>query len=242
MRKNLLNCLLLFFLFCNTSYAFQKNPEWDNVKVLHVNTEKPHTTMMVYPDKVTAANFDQTRSPFYQSLNVIWHFNWSRNPAARPEDFYKVKYNIEDWAEIPVPSNWEMEGYGMPIYTNIVYPFDTTGLKAPHENNPVESYRRTFTIPSDWDGRKVYLHFAGVESAFYVWVNGKKVGYSQGSRTPAEFDITKYLNEGENVVAAEVYRWSDGSYLEDQDFWRMSGIFRDVFLWSTPQVHIRDFQ
>lgn len=245
MKMNTLNHLLLLLIlitFCNTSYAFQKDTEWDNVNILQVNREKPHTTMMTFPDKASAATFDKSRSSFYHSLNGLWSFKWSENPNSRPADFYKVKYNNKGWDQIPVPSNWEMEGHGMPIYTNMVYPFDTTALKAPHDDNPVGSYRKKFTIPADWDGSTIYLHFAGVESAFYVWVNGKKVGYSQGSRTPAEFDITKYLTKGENVIAAEVYRWSDGSYLEDQDFWRLSGIFREVYLWSTPKVHIRDFQ
>jgi beta-galactosidase len=134
-----------------------------------------------------------------------------------------------------------LKGYGIPIYTNILYPFDISELEAPVEDNPVGSYRRHFSVPDHWDGRDVNIVFDGVQSAFYIWVNGQKVGYSQGSRTPAEFNITPYLKAGENTLAVEVYRWSDGSYLEDQDFWRISGIYRNVYLWSTPKSHIRDF-
>ncbi|MCF7863384.1 MAG: DUF4981 domain-containing protein, partial [Kiritimatiellales bacterium] len=145
------------------------------------------------------------------------------------------------WGTIPVPSNWEMEGHGMRWYTNVPYPFKKDPPNAPMDWNPVGSYRRDFEVPHDWNGRETYIVFDGVQSAFYLWVNGEKVGYSQGSRTPAEFNITKYLKPGKNIVAAEVYRWNDGSYLEDQDFWRLSGIYRDVYLWSTAKSHIRDF-
>ncbi len=131
----------------------------------------------------------------------------------------------------------------MPIYVNIRYPFSPTDPpRIPHDDNPVGSYRREFEMPADWAGRQVFLHFAGVESAFYLWMNGEKVGYSQGSRTPAEFNVTRFLKPGANLVAVEVYRWCDGSYLEDQDFWRLSGIFRSVFLYSTPNLHVRDFE
>jgi beta-galactosidase len=174
-----------------------------------------------------------------------------KSPEERPRDFFRKAYDVSAWKEIEVPSCWQLEGYGVPVYTNVRYPFkkdpprvmgavppDWTKAKLP---NPVGSYRRTFTIPGDWRGRQVFLHFEGVKSAMYVWVNGKKVGYSQGSMTPAEFNITRDLRDGENVLAVEVYRWSDGSYLEDQDFWRLSGIYRDVFLFSTQAVHLRDF-
>ena len=142
---------------------------------------------------------------------------------------------------IPVPSNWEIEGHGIPIYTNQKYPFPKKPPNAPRKWNPVGSYRRTFELPKTWAGRQTFVVFDGVQSAFYLWVNGKKVGYSQGSRTPAEFDLTKYLKPGKNLIAVEVYRWSDGSYLEDQDFWRLSGIYRKVYLCSRASSHIRDF-
>lgn len=239
MKLNLFALLILGIAF---NVMAKKQPEWNNVKVLHVNREKPHATMMVYSSDYQARTFNKELSENFVSLNGVWKFNWSKNPALRPADFYEVNYNDKEWKSIKVPSNWEIEGFGVPIYTNIEYPFDTTDVQAPIEWNPVGSYRRTFEIPENWNGREVLINFDGVQSAFYLWVNGKKVGYSQGSRTPAEFNITKYLNPGKNTLAVEVYRWSDASYLEDQDFWRLSGIFRDVYLWSVPKTHIRDFK
>jgi len=227
-------------------------PDWENQHMIGQNKEPGHCTLMPYPDAALAIKATREVSPFHKSLNGLWKFHWVKQPSERPVDFYKPDYEVDDWDEIPVPSNWQMHGYGVPLYVNTRYPFvpnppkilsdnvppDYTQAKLP---NPVGSYRTTFTVPRDWDGRQVFLHFDGVESAFYVWVNGQKVGYSQGSRTPAEFNITECLRPGENVLAAEVYRWSDGSYLECQDFWRLSGIFRDVYLFSTPSVHVRDF-
>ncbi len=215
--------------------------EWNDLSVLQVNREPPRATMMVYPDEQAALKYDRTTSPWFQSLNGEWKFNWVQKPADRPVDFYKPGFGVAKWGSIPVPSNWEMHGHGLAIYTNIKYPFEPNPPQAPVENNPVGSYRREFEVPKAWDGRETYIVFDGVDSAFYLWINGQKVGYSQGSRTPAEFNITKYLKPGKNLLAAEVYRWCDGSYLEDQDFWRLSGIYRDVYLWSTAKAHIRDF-
>ncbi len=237
-RVLVLNLILMLGL----SAFSAKKADWHNVKVLQINREQPHATMMVYGSEQAALSFDKKQSAYHQCLNGQWKFKWSKNPASRPADFYKTSFNDEAWGVIPVPSNWEIEGHGVPIYTNIEYPFEIENMETPKEWNPVGSYRRTFNLPASWDGRQVYINFDGVQSAFYVWVNGKKVGYSQGSRTPGEFNISKYLKAGENQLAVEVYRWSDGSYLEDQDFWRLSGIFRDVYLWSTPVTHIRDFK
>ena len=157
-------------------------------------------------------------------------------------DFFKPEVKVDHWAEIVVPSNWELQNYGIPIYVNAGYTFPPNPPFIPHDYNPVGSYRRDFEIPETWKEGRVFIHFAGVSSAFYLWINGQKIGYSQDSMTPAEFDITPYIKPGKNTVAAEVYRWSDGSYLEDQDMWRFSGIYRDVFIFHTPNVHIRDFQ
>jgi beta-galactosidase len=221
--------------------AVTERPEWNNLEVLQVNRELPRATMMVYPDVEAAMEYDRTTSPWFKSLNGDWKFNWVKSPTDRPVDFFKPSFDARGWDTLPVPSNWEIEGHGLRIYTNSKYPFKKDIPNAPTEWNPVGSYRRTFEVPGDWDGRETYIVFDGVQSAFYLWINGEKVGYSQGSRTPAEFNVTKYLKPGKNVLAAEVYRWSDGSYLEDQDFWRLSGIYRDVYLWSTAQSHIRDF-
>jgi beta-galactosidase len=218
--------------------------EWDDPAVLHVNTERPHATMVTYPSAELARQGDRSASPSIQSLNGSWKFRYSPNPAARPVGFERPGFDDKAWSPITVPGNWEMQGFGIPIYSNLTYPFsfDRDNPRVPRDDNPVGSYRTSFTVPAGWAGRRVYLHFAGVDSAFYLWINGTRVGYSEDSRTPAEFDVTKYLADGANTLAVEVYRWSDGSFLEDQDMFRMSGIFRDVYLWSRPASHIRDFQ
>jgi beta-galactosidase len=237
---------VLWFTVCmlvmSTNINAQNQPEWDNVEVLQVNREASHTTMMVYPNREQANSFDRNQSDWFQSLNGQWKFNWAKNPDNRIKDFYKTDFDDSNWHEITVPSNWEIEGFGTPIYTNIRYPFEIEDLKAPVEDNPVGSYRRSFLVDEDWDGRTIYLGFDGVASAFYVWINGEYVGYSQGNRVLAEFDATEFLRPGTNEIAVEVYKWSDGSFLEDQDFWRLGGIFREVYLWATPKTHLRDFK
>ena len=225
--------------------------EWENQVVNEINKAQRHVTLMPYPDRPSAIQGTRDASVYHQSLNGNWKFHWVANPQDRPTDFYQLGYDVSGWAQIPVPSNWEMQGYGVPIYTNATYPHandpprvtstPSADYTAYTQRDPVGSYRREFTIPSEWTGRRVFIHFDGVMSAFYLWINGQSVGYSEDSMTPAEFDITDYLVTGTNVLAAEVYRWCDGSYLEDQDMWRMSGIYRDVYLFSAPQVHLRDF-
>jgi len=236
--------------------------DWENEQVIGIHKEPPRATAWPFPDRASAlaslatddpARLDQVRTatPFYRCLNGDWKFHWVKTPEERPVDFYQPDFGVSDWPTIPVPSNWELQGYGTPIYSNVTYPhprnppFIMTAVPEEYtaytERNPVGSYRTEFTVPEDWAGREVFIHFDGVASAFYLWVNGQQVGYSQDSRTPAEFRITKYLKPGANVLAVEVYRWCDGSYLEDQDFWRLSGIFRDVSLFSTPPVQLRDF-
>ena len=220
----------------------QTRPDWENPAVLGTNRQPPRASQMIYPDAATARAAERARSPWFRSLAGDWRFHWVPKPADRPKDFFRTDFDDRKWATIPVPSNMEIEGYGIPIYVNIQYPWGKpTPPTVPADNNPVGSYRYRFTVPASWDGRQVFLHFAGVESAFYVWVNGEKVGFSKGSRTPAEFNITDFLRPGENLLAVEVYRWSDGSYVEDQDFWRLSGIFREVYLWSPAPLHIEDF-
>jgi beta-galactosidase len=225
--------------------ADEPRPEWNDVSVFKAGVEKPHTTLMVYPTADLARTNDRTRSPWFQSLNGEWAFNLADSPATRPAGFHAPAFDASSWKTIPVPSAWQMHGHDVPIYTNIVYPWPQDARAAPVvpvEHNPVGSYRRTFTVPADWTGRRVFLHFEGVDSAFYAWVNGRLLGYSEDSRTPAEFDVTPHLQDGPNVLAVEVYRYSDGAFLEDQDMWRMSGIYRDVFLWSAPARHVRDFE
>ena len=215
--------------------------DWENPEVFAVGREYPRATAIPYGSVESARSHDFSQSPWYMSLNGKWKFNFAENPASRPADFYKQDYDVSGWKDIEVPSNWEMKGYGVPIYTNATYPFPKNPPYIANDDNPVGSYRRNFTLPADWSGRQVFLHFDGSTAGMYVWVNGQKVGYVQSTKNPAEFNITKYLKSGENQVSCEVYRWTDGSYLEDQDFWRLSGIDRDVYLYSTADVRIRDF-
>jgi beta-galactosidase len=229
--------------------------DWENPRLTGSNNLPPHATMVICPDRQTAlqigpvANAERIKSAFYRSLNGQWKYHYSTNPLVRVSHFWEPGFDDSRWDTIPVPANVELHGYGIPIYVNSQYPWTWHGVQPTPpivpENDPndtVNSYRRTFTVPKDWDGRRVLLTFDGVNSFFYVWVNGHAVGLGKDARTPVEFDITPYLQSGENVLAVENFRWCDGSYLEDQDFWRMSGIFRDVYLWSPPAVHIRDFE
>lgn len=235
-------CLGIFFIGLQQSYIYgSDDKDWENPKMIGKNKEPGHCTLMPFAGIETAIEGKREVSKFYKSLNGAWRFNWVQKPTDRPMDFYKPDYDVSGWKEIAVPGNWQMHGYGRPIYLNVPYLFKKNPPYIQHEYNPVGSYRMEFEVPEYWKDRQVFIHFDGVESAFYLWLNGKKKGYSQGSRTPAEFDITNFLRNGKNILAAEVYRWSDGSYLECQDFWRLSGIYRDVYLFSTPPVHIRDF-
>jgi beta-galactosidase len=235
-------CLLVIFVSLGIS---QEKPDWDNVSVFKVNVERPHASMMIYPSSELAVQGNRSRSPWFRSLNDGWKFNCAGSPAARPVGFFRQDFDDSAWRTIPVPSNYQLQGCDIPIYTNVAYPFpmDTAGPPVvPKQGNSIGSYRTYFTMPDDWAGRQVFVHFDGVDSAFYLWVNGNKVGYNEDSRTDAEFNITQYVKAGKNLIAAEVYRFSDGSFLEDQDMFRLSGIYRDVYLWSTGNQHIRDFE
>jgi len=231
--------------------------DWENHHVISINREPSHCTLMVYPstDSALAATRSTAKapmrnaSPYYRILNGMWKFNWVERPADRPEDFFKTDFDDSAWVEAPVPNNMELLGYGIPYYTNGGSTFQRcvkadrkiTPPRIPYTYNPVGSHRRWFTVPQDWADRAVFVHFDGVKAGFYLWVNGQKVGYNQGSMTPGEFDITKFVKPGrKNLIAVEVYRWTDGSWFEAPDMWRMSGIYRDVYLFSTPKVHLRD--
>lgn len=232
--------LIVGFVLISSFSMAQSVPDWENPAVFAINKEAPRATAFPYADKSSALMADANLSPYYLTLNGTWKFNWVYTPEERPVDFYKTDFDVSGWDNIDVPSNWELKGYGTPIYTNIKYPHEKNPPYINHKHNPVGSYKRTFELPATWKGREVYLHFAAGTSAMYIWVNGEKVGYSQVTKSPAEFNITKYLKAGTNSLAIEVYRWSDGSYLEDQDFWRLSGFDREICLYSTAQQRIQD--
>ena len=235
--KKLLATVLAFL----PPILFAQNPDWENPRVFAINKEYTRATSMPYQNAETALSNVYSQSDYYLSLDGAWQFKWVPKPADRPVDFYQEGYDVSKWDNFNVPANWEINGYGFPIYTNITYPHPKNPPFIPHSDNPVGSYKRNFDLPANWDGRRVYLHFEAGTAAMYIWVNGQKVGYSQVTKSPAEFDITKYLRKGSNSIAIEAYRWSDGSYLEDQDFWRISGIERSVYLYSTAQTRIQDF-
>jgi beta-galactosidase len=214
--------------------------DWENPQVVGINKRPAHATLTSYPDESSALAGKGKDSLFVQMLNGEWQFLYATNPEAVPQEVFEEGYDAAHWDTIEVPGNWTMQGYDKPIYTNVKMPIPPDPPHVPQDDNPTGVYRRTFVIPKTWEARQVIACFDGVESAFYLWVNGQRVGYSQGSRLPAEFDITPYVRVGENTMAAMVIRWSDGSYLEDQDHWWMAGIYRDVYVYARPWVHIQD--
>lgn len=250
MLKKLSTSLACFLcaLTADTTASGKPAPDWENSEVVQRNRVDARATYTPYADGEEAVAGVSTRT---LSLNGDWKFHWSPTPEERPVGFYQMGFDVKQWDEIVVPGNWQTQGYGTPIYTNYLYPFVkdpprvTTEPPAEHTQhrlrNPVGSYRRVFEFPPHWSGKRVFLHLGGVKSAFYAWVNGERVGYSQDSMSPAEFEVTSLVRPGSNTVALEVYRWSDGSYLEDQDMWRLSGVFRDVTLLARPAAYVHDF-
>ncbi|MGL5378453.1 glycoside hydrolase family 2 TIM barrel-domain containing protein [Clostridium sp.] len=235
----------------------QESSEWNgNPEIFEVNREEAHATFVSYESseaaledakKPIAERGVRVDSKYHKLLNGEWSFSFANKPSEREKDFYKNDYDTSNWDKIQVPGNWQTQGYDQIIYTNNIYPWTDVETPeapfAPTEFNPVGSYKRSFEVPEDWTkDRRVYLSFQGVESAIYIWINGEYVGYGEDSYTAKDYDITDYLKPGENDISVEVYRWSDGSWLEDQDFIRLSGIFRDVFIYSTPEVRMNDFE
>ena len=234
--------ITVFFVQAILFIACSKNKDWENPQIIEIKKEPAHATLVSYPDEISALTMKREKSSNIMMLNGVWKFKWVSEHQKAPKKFHRAGYNDSEWDEIKVPCNWQLESYGTPIYSNKKYPF--TGKPNPpyiERDNPVGTYRKTFSLPNRWNNKEIFIHFEGVQSAFYLWVNGQKAGYSQGSMTPAEFNITDYLRNGENLLAVKVFRWSDGSYLEDQDFWRLSGIYRDVYLVARPKTYVRDF-
>jgi len=236
--------ILLIFFFPNITFS-QAPYDWENPLLTGINNEPPHATFFPYNSEEAALKNDWISSPDVLLLNGIWKFQWSENPGEKPEEFYLDSFDVSEWKNINVPSTIEIQGYGYPVYTNSGYEFEHLMKPdppyVPHDYNPVASYKRDFFLPDKWKGRQVFLRFEAVKSFVYVYLNGQKIGMGKDGKTPVEFNITKYILEGTNTLAVEVYRWCDGSYLECQDMWRMSGINRDVYLYSTPEISIRDF-
>ncbi len=273
MKKILVIAILLVIIFSGckryskyegVSFTEKEPRDWENPGVNEINKEAPHATMISFNTEAEALEGTRQKSANYLLLDGKWKFNFANTPAERPYWFFKNDYDTRDWKEIDVPSNWQMKGYDVPVYTNIPFPFvlyrkiygvrekkydqQTSGRSeeivppyVTHDWNPVGSYKRSFKVPSEWKDKEIFLHFGAVSSAFYVWVNEQIVGFSEDSKTPAEFNITRFLKPGNNSLAVEVYRWSDGSYLEDQDFFRLSGIQRSVYLHARPKTYINDF-
>ncbi|MHB9142041.1 MAG: sugar-binding domain-containing protein, partial [Paludibacter sp.] len=247
--------LLLFFGF----FQLSAQNEWDDVNITQVNREGACAVAIPFQTESALLSKCTEESNYYLTLNGTWKFNWVADPGLKPKTFFEPTFNASAWDDIQVPSNWQVYGvrnnkkWDKPLYVNTRYPFTydsnySVMADRPTDftynnsmKNPVGSYRREFTLPNEWDGRDIYVRFNGAGPGYYLWVNGHQVGYSEDSYLPSEFKITDYVTSGTNVIAVQVYRFTNGSLLECQDYWRLSGIHRDVFLWSAPKTQIRDY-
>ncbi|EJW93045.1 beta-galactosidase [gut metagenome] len=248
--KNKLYTLLLSTLFCSGAWA--DNEPWQNPQMNALNREPMHAHFTPYTNEANAlkqralpADVRFNVNPNTErriSLDGIWKFLYSKNNKECPTDFYKPNYNTRKWKDIEVPGSWELQGFDAPIYTDTRYPFPPNPPFVPSDYNPVGIYIREFTVPANWEDLDIFLDFEGVESAYYVWVNGQQAGYAEDSRLPSHFNITPLLKKGKNKLAVKVFRYSDGSYLEGQDYWKYSGIERSVYLYARPQSRVKDFQ
>jgi beta-galactosidase len=247
MFKRIVPVLLTLPALCAQVHAAAQTPpaqraEWERPEVVAVNREPMKSTFFNFETRELALRGEMAASKYFRSLDGTWSFAYSTSPEARPRDFYQLAYDVGAWKTIQVPGMMQAQGYGLPIFTNIRYPFPANEPLIPHELNEVGSYRRDFDVPADWSGRDVFLHVGAAGAAYYVWVNGQAVGYSEDSKLPAEFDLSRLVRPGKNTIAIELYRWADGSYLEDQDFWRVSGIERSVHVYAEPKSRLRDYR
>ena len=237
---------IFVFLFFVNGFAISQEVEfnetdWQNPAIFEKGQTKPHAFHIPFSSKQAALKNRIPKCENYKLLNGHWKFKWVKTPAQVPEDFWIPDFDVENWDEIKVPANWQMEGFGHPKFRNIALTFESNPPNIPDYYNPVGCYKRKFIVPEIWKDKEIMLRFEGIKSASYIWVNGKKVGYNQGGFEPAEFNITQFIEVGENDLAVEVIRFSDGSYLENQDMWRLSGIYRDVKLYAQPKTFIHDF-
>lgn len=237
---HLINGLILGTLAPSLIVNAETREPWESHQVFSINKEQPHATIFPFLSRDAALTIKKEQSSNFLLLNGLWKFDWQRSPKNKPEGFELVNFDDKNWSQIPVPGNWETEGFGYPIYLDERFPFKTSWPDAPKEYNPIGSYRKKFNLPDSWQGKQVFLYVGAAKSSLDVWLNSEKVGFSQGSKTPAEFDLTDYLSNGNNLLAFQIRRWSDASYLESQDMLRISGIERDVYLYATPKQHIAD--
>ncbi|MCG8410776.1 MAG: DUF4981 domain-containing protein [Bacteroidales bacterium] len=228
--------VILFLQLCS---ACNQNI-WENPEKVNKNREEPHTLLIPYDNFEQAKEFNYFLSKSFQSLNGEWKFNYSKSKSDKPKGFYSNSFDISSWESIKVPGNWEIQGFGTPYYLDEEYPFTPDPPHFKKIDNPVGCYKRAFIIPDSWNNKQIFIHFASVRPGLHLWINGRKVGFSKGSKTPSEFNITKYITKGENLVSVEIPRWCDASYLEGQDTWRLSGIERDAFLYAKNNYHIYD--
>ncbi len=235
------NLILLLIIFVSSKgYGQQPNNEWENPTIFERNKLPGHVDFIAYDD-VNKAREDNFDSQYYQSLNGTWKFNFVKKPAERPLHFHEADFDDSGWDDITVPANWEIEGFGLPIYTNIVYPFPKNPPYLDNEYNPVGTYRRTFDLKKEWLDKQVILNLSSVSGYTRVFINGEEVGMTKVAKSPSEFDVTPFIRQGKNLIAIQVFRWHDGSYIEDQDFWRLSGLEQDVFLYTLPKLTVWDF-
>jgi beta-galactosidase len=213
----------------------------ENTSVFELNQEAGHVPLIPYLNADEALKNNRIKGSSYLSLNGTWKFHFAEVPEGTPADFFNENYNDSKWDTIHVPSNWEMQGFGDPIFRNVTTPFPPDPPHIPREYNPTGSYRKTFILPSAWKGQQIFLRMEKTASASFVWVNGSEAGYNEGAQEPAEYNITRFLKPGKNTIAVNVYKYSDGYYLEGQDYWRLAGIFDDVWLFATPSIHIFDW-
>ena len=214
----------------------------ENTNVFELNQESGHTPLVPYTSADEALENNRFKAAGFMSLNGTWKFHFSDTPEGTPVNFFSENFNDTGWDTIHVPSNWEMQGFGDPLFRNVTAPFPANPPFVPREYNPTGSYRKIFTVPASWKEKEVFLRMEKTASASFVWINGKEVGYNEGAQEPAEYNITKYLKPGKNTIAVNVYKYSDGYYLEGQDYWRLAGIFDDVWLFAAPPAHIFDWQ
>ena len=244
MKKQLITGVLGMLALTASAQTFQ---EWRNPEINAVNRAPMHTNYFAYESAETAGKGLKENSANFLSLNGTWKFNWVKDADMRPTDFWQTDFNDKGWDDFQVPAVWELNGYGNPLYLNIGYAwsnmFKNNPPEVPVEDNHVGSYRREIVVPASWKGKDIIAHFGSVTSNMYLWVNGKYVGYSEDSKLEAEFDLTPYLKPGQKIlIAFQVFRWCDGSYLEDQDFFRHSGVGRDCYLYARNKKRIQDIR